>query len=246
MIIKGRCVIPLLFSLLFISTPLYAQQSSKKKSSVHKIAVPAKAKVVKHTASQTSAVSNKKESEKANKKNSTVKKTASAKNRNPSSKTTVFKSGRRFGPKRTSVREKKATSPFEQQKGKLSVPVSNARIIRPFGKCPHPTLAGVYVDNLGVDLRTKSPAPVRSVFPGIITEVFSLPGIGGTVIVKHGDYYTVYSGIDVCPAEKNKKINKGQVLGSTYKTSSGTSDFSFQIWHGRQKLDPKDWILPPN
>ena len=151
---------------------------------------------------------------------------------------------KRSKPQQTSPPKKSVISPFEKQKGKLSIPVSSAKIIRPFGKCAHPTLSGVYVDNLGIDLRTKSQVPVRSVFPGIITEVFSIPGVGGTVIVKHGDFYTVYSGIDISSAEKekNNKINKGQILGNTYKTVSGTSDFSFQIWRGRQKLNPKDWI----
>ena len=247
MTIKGRYLIPLLFFLLLIRAPLYAQQASKKKSSVRKTAVLATTKVVKHTSGNPSVVLNKKGPVKANKKSGTATWTASSvKKRTSASKTAALNPGRRSEPKRTSVREKKAVSPFEQQKGKLSAPVLNAKIIRPFGKCPHPTLTGVYVDNLGIDLRTKSPAPVRSVFSGTITEVFSLPGVGGTVIVKHGDYYTVYSGIDVGPAEKNQKINKGQVLGNTYKTSSGTSDFSFQIWHGRQKLNPKEWILPLN
>ncbi len=81
---------------------------------------------------------------------------------------------------------------FEGNRGKLPWPVEKGTVTEKFGKNPHPTLKNVTTNNRGIDISAPKNAQVRAVFEGEVTSVLNIPGAGKVVIIKHGNYRTVY------------------------------------------------------
>jgi len=79
-------------------------------------------------------------------------------------------------------------------------------ITEKFGKNPHPTLKNVSTNNRGIDITSPKNAQVRAVFDGVVTSVLSIPGAGKVVIIKHGNYRSVYSNL------KDTYVTKGDVI----------------------------------
>ena len=85
---------------------------------------------------------------------------------------------------------------FEGNKGKLPWPVATGTITENFGTNPHPTLKNVSTNNRGIDISAGKNAQVRAVFDVEVTSVLNIPGAGKVVIIKHGNYRTVYSSLE--------------------------------------------------
>ncbi len=103
---------------------------------------------------------------------------------------------------------------FEGNKGRLPWPVSKGTITEDFGKNPHPTLKEVYTNNNGIDISAPRNAQVRAVFDGEITSVLNIPGAGKVVIIKHGNYRTVYSNLKEVYVSSGDKIKTKKAIGS--------------------------------
>lgn len=134
------------------------------------------------------------------------------------------------------------SSSFAGNKGKLPWPVESGFISKRFGTHPHPTVKGVVEDNDGVDIQTTPNANVRAVFDGEVTKIGTLPGYGGTILVKHGEYYTLYSKLKVISVKTGDKIKAKQVLGQVYTNKDGIAEVHFETWKGLQPLDPSFWL----
>lgn len=103
---------------------------------------------------------------------------------------------------------------FEGNKGKLPWPVGKGSITEKFGKNPHPTLKNVTTNNRGIDISTSKNAQVRSVFDGEVTSILNIPGAGKVVIIKHGNYRTVYSNMKDVYVTKGAKVATKKAIGS--------------------------------
>ncbi len=132
---------------------------------------------------------------------------------------------------------------FERNKSKLPWPVNSGFVSQKFGKNPHPVLRGVYTENDGVDIQTNQLEKVRSVFEGTVLTVAVIPGNNNAVMVRHGDYISVYAGIKNVSVQKGQKVNTKDQLGEVYTDKNGVSTFQFQIWKGFTKLDPENWLF---
>lgn len=136
---------------------------------------------------------------------------------------------------------------FENNKGKLPWPVEKGSITEGFGKNAHPTLAGVYTNNNGVDITTPKNASVRSIFDGEVSSVISIAGAGKVVIIKHGNYRTVYSNLQNVYVNQGDKVSTKQAIGSLF-TKDGenfsVSHFEIHIVTGTsvQSVNPSIWI----
>lgn len=136
---------------------------------------------------------------------------------------------------------------FEGNRGKLPWPVEKGTVIEGFGKNPHPTLPNVYTNNNGVDISAPKNAQVRAVFEGEVTSVLNIPGAGKVVIVKHGNYRTVYSNLQNVYVSKGSKISTKQVIGSLIaKDGQSVSTVHFEIHQvigsSVNSLNPSLWI----
>lgn len=118
---------------------------------------------------------------------------------------------------------------FENNKGNLPWPVSHGAITSHFGKHAHPSLEDITLNNNGVDFTTKQGEPVLSVFGGKVTSVFSIPGAGYNIIVTHGTYKTVYSGLAQVNVKVGDKVSAKHNLGTVGMTDD-EAVLHFELW----------------
>ncbi len=132
---------------------------------------------------------------------------------------------------------------FEKNKGRLPWPVEKGYISGHFGVQQHPTLERVTVNNKGVYLQTTTDAQARAVYEGEVTSIFSM---GGTqaVIVQHGNYRTVYSGLATVSVKKGDNVKAKQNIGKIYcdPDDDNSTTVFFQIWKDKEILNPELWL----
>ena len=136
-----------------------------------------------------------------------------------------------------------SSSSFEGKKSKMLWPVPGF-ITNRFGRQAHQTLKGIVVNNNGVDIQTNKDEKVRSVYSGKVLRVALVPGNGTAVIVKHGEYFTVYSKMKNVQVKTGQQIKEGDIIGEVYTDNNGVSALEFQVWKNNQKLDPQTWLAP--
>lgn len=132
---------------------------------------------------------------------------------------------------------------FEGNKGRLPWPVERGTITGRFGTHPHPVLKNVSVENNGIDISTVEGAAVRSIFEGEVLNVLFNPSFQKGVIIKHGEYYTVYTNLASVSVEAGTKVSAKQKIGTVYSnTDDGKTDVHMELWKGTTILDPSLWI----
>ncbi len=136
---------------------------------------------------------------------------------------------------------------FEGNRGRLPWPVEKGTITENFGKNAHPTLKNVYTDNRGIDISAPKNAQVRAVFEGEVTSVLNIPGAGKVVIIKHGNYRTVYTNLQDTYVKAGDKVTTKKVIGSLLvKDKATTSVAHFEIHQVSGTtvtcLNPSLWI----
>jgi septal ring factor EnvC (AmiA/AmiB activator) len=152
-------------------------------------------------------------------------------------------------PSFTSTKEEALVSRnFEGNRGRLPWPVDKGTITENFGKNAHPTLKNVYTNNRGVDISTPKNAQVRTVFDGEVTSVLNIPGAGKVVIIKHGNYRTVYSNLQETYVKTGDRIKTKQLIGSLLvqsKQNNSIAHFEIHKVSGSSVvcLNPSLWIV---
>jgi len=139
------------------------------------------------------------------------------------------------------------SSNFENNHGRLPWPVEKGFISDQFGTHPHPVQEKVLITNNGISITSAPNANVRAVFDGTVTAVLSMGGGSWTIIISHGQYYTVYSGLANTSVRKGDNVHTKQSIGSVGVNDEGEPMINFQIWKnvGKKdavKLDPNSWI----
>lgn len=142
--------------------------------------------------------------------------------------------------------EKELSDDFAKNKGRLPFPLSGSYlIVGHFGPQQHPQLKYVKIDNKGIDIQTKPGTDARAVFTGTVTKVVVIPGYTThSVIIRHGNYLTVYSNLSSVYVKTGDKVSTRQAIG---KIESDASDgdrtvLNFQIWKETTKLNPELWL----
>jgi Membrane-bound metallopeptidase len=137
------------------------------------------------------------------------------------------------------------SSNFSNNKGKLPFPLQgNYRVTGYFGVHQHKELKNVATNNNGIDIETMPGNEARSVFDGVVSRIFTLPGYNNSIIVRHGNYLTLYSYIDQVYVKQGDKVKTGQKLGKIYTDpEKGNSTLlHFELWKEQSKLDPLPWL----
>lgn len=132
---------------------------------------------------------------------------------------------------------------FEKNKGKLPWPTEKGYISGHFGVQQHPTLAHVTVNNKGVYIQTTAGSVARSVYEGEVSAVFVSDG-QNVVIIKHGNYRTVYSNLTTLYVKKGDKLNSKQRIGKIYTDpeNDNKTELFFQIRKDTDILNPSLWL----
>jgi murein DD-endopeptidase MepM/ murein hydrolase activator NlpD len=134
---------------------------------------------------------------------------------------------------------------FEQNRRKIPWPVEKGVITERFGIQAHPVLERVTVNNNGISIATEAGANARAVFNGEISRVFGITGGNMAVIIRHGQYLTVYSNLINVLVKKGDKVEIKQNLGKIFSDveDANKTILKFQIWKESQKLNPEEWLV---
>ena len=129
---------------------------------------------------------------------------------------------------------------FASNKGRLPWPCYYQKVLREYGRYTH--ASGGQNMNNGIDLQCKSGTSVQSVFDGKVSRVFTCPNGTKGIIVRHGDYMTVYANMGTVTVKEGAKVSTKQNLGTVYTNEDGTAEFSFQLWKGTTSQNPRTWL----
>jgi septal ring factor EnvC (AmiA/AmiB activator) len=130
---------------------------------------------------------------------------------------------------------------FEENRARLPWPASGF-VSQHFGRQNHPVLRGIVIQNDGINIQTKRDEKVKCVFNGKVTRVAVTEGIGKSVIVNHGDYFTVYAGLREVYVTPGQNVNTQQEIGLLNTNFEGFSELRFRIYKSSQPLDPQLWL----
>jgi murein hydrolase activator len=133
------------------------------------------------------------------------------------------------------------SSSFEQNKNKFPWP-SSGFISQKFGRHPHPALKNIWVNNNGVNIQTQEDAKVKCIFDGEVSRIAFIQGLGNTVIIKHGEYLTVYAGLKEVFVRTKQQVSTNQEIGKVFSNVEGVSELRFQIFKNNTPLDPETWL----
>lgn len=130
---------------------------------------------------------------------------------------------------------------FESNKSKLPWPVDKGEIIGKYGEQPHPFLKGIIVKNNGIVITTTEGTRARAVFSGTVTKILILPGAGKAVMVRHGQYITVYNNLKETFVSAGDEVKTKEEIG-VILTDKGKTEVEFQLWKNTDTLDPSYWL----
>ena len=135
---------------------------------------------------------------------------------------------------------------FEKNRGTLPWPVESGAITERFGKNKHPSLKDVYTNNNGIDISCGSGSAIRAIFSGEVTAVFPIPGAGKVIILKHGNYRTVYSNLKESFVSIGDAVNTKTEIGVVLPSENdlGILHFEVHLVSGMttNSLNPALWI----
>lgn len=133
------------------------------------------------------------------------------------------------------------SSSFEGNKSKFPWPASGF-VSQRFGKQNHPVIKSVIIQNDGINIQTKENEKVKSIFEGEVRSVSFFQILGYAIIIGHGEYFTVYSGLKEVYVKKGQKVSTNQEIGQVLSNADGISELRFQLRKNTTALDPQAWL----
>ena len=139
--------------------------------------------------------------------------------------------------------EKALSTSFSANKGKLPWPVERGVVSSSYGKHASAVSNKVTVTNNGIDIATPTNAKARSVFEGVVVSVVKPSASNIGVIIRHGDYFTVYSQLDEVYVGRGDKVKTKQEIGKVHTDrSQGSTELHFELRQGTACLNPAQWL----
>ncbi|WP_286753108.1 MULTISPECIES: murein hydrolase activator EnvC family protein [Sphingobacterium] len=134
----------------------------------------------------------------------------------------------------------KLSNDFRSNRGSLPWPVSNAKIMQDFGG--ESVGRNVNVEHISVKIQTSSGAAVKAVFAGEVSSVLTMYG-QRIIMIKHGEYYTVYNNMGSVSVSKGQKVSTGQTIGTAdVDSDTGVPMVDFSVYQGSTPLNPMSWL----
>lgn len=132
---------------------------------------------------------------------------------------------------------------FMASKGTLPWPVAKGIVVSQFGRQPHPVASDLFIENNGIDIKTANNADVMSVYEGKVVKVFEMPSYQNCVMIKHGDFFSVYSHLSNVQVAVGSEVRAKQVIGKcAFSEDQGYAMTNLQIWHYQVKQNPSSWL----
>ncbi len=132
---------------------------------------------------------------------------------------------------------------FGKNKGKLPWPVERGVITSKYGRHKHEVLKNVIIENNGVDIATSPGQAVRAIFEGQVNSIMSFKGANLTVVIQHGEYFTVYHGLVNVRVRKGDIVQRLEIIGNAFGGADDKrSQIQFQLWKGTDSVNPEIWL----
>ena len=139
--------------------------------------------------------------------------------------------------------EKTLSTSFVNNKGKLPWPVERGTISSSYGKHASSVSSKVTVTNNGIDIATTDGAKARAVFDGEVASVTKLTGANTVVILRHGEYFTVYSNLENVTVKRGDKVKTKQNLGTVHTNKTeGKTELHFELLKEQNRQNPEGWL----
>ena len=134
-----------------------------------------------------------------------------------------------------------AGNSFAANKGRLAMPAYGT-ITHRFGRQPHPVFKNIVEENNGIKISVAKGTSAKAIFPGTVSQVMPAADGTKTVLIKHGDYFSIYSNLSSNTVSKGQQVSAGTTLGTVAQDFDGSFTLDFQIWRGDTPVDPLGWV----
>jgi len=132
---------------------------------------------------------------------------------------------------------------FISNKGKLPWPVEKGYISLKYGKQPHPIVKTATIQSNGIRIITASFQKARTIFNGTVYRIISSKNGSKTILIQHGNFFTVYKNLSDIYVKKGDKVSTKQELGQIITNkSSGQTILSFSLFRDNKTENPLLWI----
>ena len=132
---------------------------------------------------------------------------------------------------------------FISNKGKLPWPVEKGYISLKYGKQPHPIVKTATIQSNGIRIITASFQMARTIFNGTVYRIISSKNGSKTILIQHGNFFTVYKNLSDIYVKKGDKVSTKQELGQIITNkSSGQTILSFSLFRDNKTENPLLWI----
>lgn len=164
-------------------------------------------------------------------------------------KAAIAKSNEKAGNPKSSTsfaltaEEKVLASNFVLNRGKLPWPVEKGFVRLGYGSQPHPINKSLTIKSNGVRIATEKGAKARAVFDGEVSEILIMKNVNPIVMIRHGNYLTIYKNLSEVYVKKGDKVSTKQEIGKVFTNpSNGETILSFTISKGFETENPSSWI----
>ena len=132
----------------------------------------------------------------------------------------------------------KLSSSFLGSRGRLQKPAQRI-ITQGFGQ---QKFNNVTIFNPGINIKTAVETNVYAVYAGKVSKVIYLVN-SYTVIIRHGEYFSIYSKLRNPSVTSGQEVSARQSLGTVATDlSEDLTEMQFQIWKGGTPVNPSGWI----
>ena len=132
---------------------------------------------------------------------------------------------------------------FISNKGRLPWPLEKGIVVQAFGRQRHPVVKTTIIQSNGVVIATEPLAQVRAVFEGEVMSVIVIKGSNPSVLIRHGNFITLYTNLAKLYVKKGEKVNAKQAIGEVFTNQqTGKTQLQFGIFNNVKALNPKDWV----
>ena len=156
--------------------------------------------------------------------------------------TSTASSGTRIEKYKYSDANDKLSGSFTANKGRLPMPITGGyNVVRHFGMYNVQGLRNVTLNSKGIDIRGQQGAMARAIFDGEVSSIFQY-GSSYIVMLRHGSYISVYSGLKSVSVRKGQKVKTRDNLGVIGTDPDGHYTLHFQLRRESTLLNPEHWV----
>jgi septal ring factor EnvC (AmiA/AmiB activator) len=131
---------------------------------------------------------------------------------------------------------------FKANRGRLPWPVEKGAIALGYGDQPHPVFRSLMVHNSGIEISTESGANARAVFAGEVAQVQQITPLKKAVLIKHGDFFTIYQNLSSVNVQVGDKVSGKQSLGKIRTDADGRTILKFLVSQNSAYFNPTSWL----